>query len=560
MKRVEHMVAEAEATVTSTDDMEDIHVSDVSSSDEYNDMENDKRRARINTSGLLSIVDSRNSSPSSSASSLASASSSSSSAESLFGITAKNHQKEEEEKKGGKPQNVVYTTARSPSEDMMDIHRMPTPITSGSSVRSLMDDMRLEAKNTTASTNTNTATSTSMSATKSSYRNITTPRPTENMKQQQQQKSQSKLPPKHVRQTQAPPQAPPPPPQDRSVTSKVSASSSTATPAPYIHENHDPIISPPFTLTSPARSRNGRSNTSTNTRNSRYYYKKEYLSQSERKPFTKRGNSTGSAGSSTRRGVGTREDNEHNIILSPPKPKSAIKSSNQDRERESSHTTIPTTSTQTRSTDTIFHDMKQEIEELRIQFKTLDQQSKIRRSNIKNKNNKKNDKSKNLDESLEEDLDVMEQKTNAMADALHRNYVRSDQLQRENDDLRDECRNLKQGTNQNNNDKDWLFDSGDDDDDNNNNNDGGYDHDLHKNNDDDEFHLEKENKKSPETLLRQLDYTDEYVKRKYPPVPKTPGTMFATEFVEVMKLDVGEHAYLAEIMDRQWRTSTDYRH
>jgi len=100
----------------------------------------------------------------------------------------------------------------------------------------------------------------------------------------------------------------------------------------------------------------------------------------------------------------------------------------------------------------------------------------------------------------------------------------------------------------------------DDDDDNNNNNDGGYDHDLHKNNDDDEFHLEKENKKSPETLLRQLDYTDEYVKRKYPPVPKTPGTMFATEFVEVMKLDVGEHAYLAEIMDRQWRTSTDYRH
>lgn len=65
--------------------------------------------------------------------------------------------------------------------------------------------------------------------------------------------------------------------------------------------------------------------------------------------------------------------------------------------------------------------------------------------------------------------------------------------------------------------------------------------------------------RSPESLIKGLDSTDDYVKRQFPPVPKTPGTMFATEFVEVMGLDVGDHAYLAEVMDRQWRTTTDYR-
>mmetsp|Transcript_16854 Transcript_16854/g.24557 ORF Transcript_16854/g.24557 Transcript_16854/m.24557 type:complete len:111 (+) Transcript_16854:1-333(+) len=65
--------------------------------------------------------------------------------------------------------------------------------------------------------------------------------------------------------------------------------------------------------------------------------------------------------------------------------------------------------------------------------------------------------------------------------------------------------------------------------------------------------------KTPEMLLRELDPSDNYVKREYPPVPKTPGTMFTTELAEVMTLDVGDHAYLSEIMDRQWSTMNDYR-
>ena len=53
-------------------------------------------------------------------------------------------------------------------------------------------------------------------------------------------------------------------------------------------------------------------------------------------------------------------------------------------------------------------------------------------------------------------------------------------------------------------------------------------------------------KKGPNSLLCDLDPSD-YVKQKYH--PKTPGNIFPTEFVELMKFDVGEHAYLAEIMD-----------
>jgi len=48
------------------------------------------------------------------------------------------------------------------------------------------------------------------------------------------------------------------------------------------------------------------------------------------------------------------------------------------------------------------------------------------------------------------------------------------------------------------------------------------------------------------------DVSDNYVSRIYPTVPKTPGTMFVTELTELLELEVGHHALLAEIMDSQW--------
>lgn len=48
------------------------------------------------------------------------------------------------------------------------------------------------------------------------------------------------------------------------------------------------------------------------------------------------------------------------------------------------------------------------------------------------------------------------------------------------------------------------------------------------------------------------DPSDGYVSRKYPTVKKTAGTMFVTELSELLDLDDGEHAALADIMDGQW--------
>ena len=161
--------------------------------------------------------------------------------------------------------------------------------------------------------------------------------------------------------------------------------------------------------------------------------------------------------------------------------------------------------------------MKSEIADLTAEFASLQEESRQRRAHF----------DLEPDDRFDESLNVMNRKADAMANALHRNMVRSDILQKDNDLLRETIRNWNKYT---------------------------------PKKDGHEYEIAKGKKhKSPKVLLRELDSSDEYVKRQYPPVPKTPGTMFATELVEVMGLEVGEHAYLAEVMDRQWNTSTSYR-
>jgi len=68
----------------------------------------------------------------------------------------------------------------------------------------------------------------------------------------------------------------------------------------------------------------------------------------------------------------------------------------------------------------------------------------------------------------------------------------------------------------------------------------------------------KSKMKTRADILSELNPQDEYTQKRYPNVPKTPGTMFVTELTENITLDVGEHAYLADIMDRQWGSSSLY--
>jgi len=259
-------------------------------------------------------------------------------------------------------------------------------------------------------------------------------------------------------------------PQDRSVGSKVSGtsneskSSKISNATPYQAYNSDPIISPHFSLISPAIGRAGIHSKIPKTDTKAYY----------------RGGS----------------------ILSPPKVKTVHKSKSASKAGTNA------------SGKSTLQDMKKEIDDLTKTFSKLQNQSRQRRARF------------DLDpeDRFDDSLDTMGRKADAMADALHRNYARSDQLQRENNVLSEQVRNLKGGSCS-------------------------------------ELKTERKVKvyKSPSTLLKELDSSDDYVKRSYPPVPKTPGTMFTTEIVEVLALEIGEHAYLAEIMDRQWNTSTDFR-
>ena len=157
---------------------------------------------------------------------------------------------------------------------------------------------------------------------------------------------------------------------------------------------------------------------------------------------------------------------------------------------------------------------------------------------------------------FEKDVQVMTQKATAMADALHRNYIRSDQLQRENEILRNEYDILRSSMETTRKEEEQVEDEEEGEEYFNNENDSQS---RQNNTSNSSSNNSQTKRQTSESLLRNLDSSDKYVKRKYPPVPKTPGTMFATEFVETMTLEVGEHAYLAEIMDRQWKTSTDYR-
>ena len=490
MKEVEHIIAEAEATVgkkenddddenqSSSDDSNGsyekksvIHVSDVSSDDFDNDYE--RFRRDLGNPMEVSIMFSVDSDVSSSL-------------HSPCGDSDNNRdedQKEEEEKEEDvhKDPTIPYPSSNKNTSNyaycgkVLDMFRMPTPITSGNSKhsdnkrRSLNEEIHLEKNG--------------------SGRKTTDPNPLFS-----QTKSSSSIVP---------------PPQDRSsVASKPSVPSSAATPAAqYIH-NHDPILSPPFIYSSPrpTKSSSNTKNVSTSTSRRSKITRKKTVISSNSKAFDE--------------------------IFSPQRSKSPSYKVN-----ETSHHSYSYHDDYDQDNSMFVNEMKQEIEKLKAQFQKLDKESRRHRGDGCNVDNDKNNDSLHYDPQalFEKDISIMNQKTNAMADALHKNYARSDQLQQENDMLRDECDNLNMKLDKiilTTPDAEGVLN---------------------------EYKENSGRKKSPRTLLKELDSSDDYVRRRYPPIPKTPGTMFTTEFVEVMKLDVGEHAYLAEILDRQWNTTNDFR-
>lgn len=184
--------------------------------------------------------------------------------------------------------------------------------------------------------------------------------------------------------------------------------------------------------------------------------------------------------------------------LSPPRVKVVHKSKSETKSR------IPSSGKST------IYDMKKEIEDLTTEFAKLQERSRQRRARFH----------LDAEDRLDDSIETMSKQADAMVDALHRNYARSDQIHRENSILKEKINKIEKK--QQLEEKIQMY-------------------------------------KSPEKILKQLDPSDDYVKRSFPAVPKTPGTMFATELVENMDLEVGDHAYLAEVMDRQWNTTKYYR-
>ena len=499
MKKVEGMVAEAEATVTSNkgNDDEAVHVSDVSSSEDEIDDYRNQNFDDVRGKDVSVVYGEKNEDEASSLESFhglgvgVDVDVGHTNASSNEYIIADEKKSASNNKNRKKKRNFELNI-----KSEMDIHRMPTPVTCGGSAmknkvkRSLKEEIYLE---------------------KDKENNSNTPELYELSQHYQHQHHQYHSKKSIMQDKKLPPKSALPPPQDRSVASKLSASSanSAATPLQYIH-NHEPIVSPPFTLSSPTPNMysNNKSNSSNNKNNS-----------------SRNRSSAAKKGSRSERKPSHRKDMESSI-LSPPKPKSAYKArKNYQYQQHRPHQ---------QHENELFHDMKQEIEELRAQFKALDRESTQRRQKIRTASKAGIRENKyDPEELFQKDVQTMSQKADAMADALHRNYARSNQIHEENNFLRKENYDMKMSMDEmQERGERMVFD-----------------------NDYDDENV----KKSPKTLLRELNPSDDYVKRKYPPLPKTPGTMFTTEFVEVMKLDVGEHAYLAEIMDRQWGTSRDYR-
>lgn len=168
--------------------------------------------------------------------------------------------------------------------------------------------------------------------------------------------------------------------------------------------------------------------------------------------------------------------------------------------------------------------MKQEIDDLTAEFETLGKQRTKKRNSA---SSCKRTNFKEAEKAFEEGLDTMGRKTVAVIDALHKNVSHSQILNRDNDRLRGHVQNLSKS-------KTYTSPSTPD----NRGNLMG---------DDNEVSI-----LGPEQTVDHLDPSNAYVKRRYPAVATTPGTMFVSEIVEVLNLDVGEHTYLSDIMNRQW--------
>ena len=321
-------------------------------------------------------------------------------------------------------------------------------------------------------------------------------------------------------------------PQDRSIDSRASVTShgsddgskiSTATP------NHGyptfatlPVTSPPFPLISPAVGRAGvRGVGVSNAKTADTHIHKTPQAKAEAEEYVSE------------------------AILSPPKFKTAAAYiAKPPTNRTTSTNTLlndmenstPSAGvrvgvggenrrTRSRRSDSALHDIRKDIHELACQFAKMEKESQQKRVLF------------DLDaqDRFHESLDVMGQKADAMVDVLQRNYTAYSHLLRENEELKQQINTFKERK----------------------------EHDCHFKVNSNDYNRtdERDIPHSSPIKLRNvnLDPSDDYVKRVYPPVPKTPGTMFATELVEVMSLEVGEHAYLAQVMDRQWNTTLDYR-
>lgn len=173
--------------------------------------------------------------------------------------------------------------------------------------------------------------------------------------------------------------------------------------------------------------------------------------------------------------------------------------------------------------------MKKEINDLTARFESLDKERAKRRSSSSKEIN-----FEEAERAFEEGVDIMGKKTEAVIDALHKSLSHSTVLQRDNVQLKGRVRSLAKSGRVSRSPVVPRDDTG---------------------------VMCIENQVSllgPNKTVDHFNPSNEYLKRRYPAIPTTPGTLFVSEIVEVLNLDVGDHTYLSDIMNRQWASSPDY--
>ena len=169
----------------------------------------------------------------------------------------------------------------------------------------------------------------------------------------------------------------------------------------------------------------------------------------------------------------------------------------------------------------------------------------------KTKTNNQQQQQQQQDDPVDEDLESIKQKTNSMVDMLEKNYHSFIHLQNENMELKEKLSEYEKistpskkydsrKVSKEEETKPVVSHVS-----------------IHEDEISDSYEMSTLSESGTKSTVSHLylDPSDNHIHRSYPTIRKSPGTMFVTELLDHIELEVGHHAHLAQIMDRQWGTT-----